>query len=397
VDALVIAFQATASESFRLHLAAALETAKECGAPFVEVAVGGMLMALDARSHLGWLRLSNGDATAVISDDRSLRGWNVEVTMRAVTLAALGHEAAAALAVEIGENIIGRSAALFPTRVRRLDLCVDVVGLDLRTIPPTAWVGRGRPTLERLTPNIDAREFFVGGECNAFYFGTGDLLLRAYNKTVELQKDLVGSKCSLEHELWRAAGWNETDDVTRIEFQLRSEALKTIDGGSLRHTPSAFERLDAAWAYLTNEWARIGVPGSSSRRTRWRTDPRWSVVQSADFGRATGEIAVRSARVRDAPAPEYVAAILLSYGAKTGALEPTLRMLDEDLEAEAAGEEGLSVTALMVAAACDAAERAATDLVGRRGADGAKRLVFVKIKAASAKAWRADPYAEAME
>jgi hypothetical protein len=153
---------------------------------------------------------------------------------------------------------------------------------------------------------------------------------RVYDKTVHLQNDVVGDRRSAEHARWRANGWNEIARVTRVEFQVRGVALKEMDGGQLRDTARFVQRLDALWKYLTCKWVRLCVLDSASRRARWKTDPRWRLVQDAQFFESTGEMAERK-RVRGAPRVEYAASIALSYAAKSGLLDdieiPTLQQL----------------------------------------------------------------------
>lgn len=320
VDALTIGFNGRLSEAFRSDLAAALDRAHDAGVPKVEIDVGAFKMALDARSRAGWWQMQNAEAAVKIAEQACRRGWILEVAVRAMMLAAIGPLEAAARADALASAILEGSEAYRCARVMRVDLCADLVGLDLRSVEPTSWVGRGRAKTRKLTPEVDGQQFFVGGERTAFYVGKNALMLRVYDKTLELKNDLGGEKRASEHARWRAAGWNGLDDVTRVEFQIQGKTLDEIDDGRLRDPARLADRLDPVWAFLTNEWVRLCVPDSATRRTRWTTDPRWGGVQSASFGAPTGEIAPRSRR-RGVPSPKYVAAIVLAYGAKTRTLD----------------------------------------------------------------------------
>ena len=73
--------------------------------------------------------------------------------------------------------------------------------------------------------------WFLGGERTAFYVGKGAIMLRIYDKTVQLQNDAMGDKRAAEHRSWKEHGWNGVDQVTRVEFQIRKAAVKEIDDG----------------------------------------------------------------------------------------------------------------------------------------------------------------------
>jgi len=101
--------------------------------------------------------------------------------------------------------------------------------------------------------------------------------------------------------LWKAAGWNGTDPVTRHEARLVREPIRELRLPSVERSV-----LDDPWGFLACEgdvwgsvvgraeacpsavdvaWIRRVVPREGeSNRSRWDTDPTWRVVQRADFG-----------------------------------------------------------------------------------------------------------------
>jgi hypothetical protein len=106
------------------------------------------------------------------------------------------------------------------------------------------------------------------------------VMLRMYDKTEELSLPGRESKQAMEHGRWKVAGWNEKDQVTRVEFQIRSAALEEA---AMRDPRKLESMLDAAWQYLTRCWVRLTVPLSASRRCREETDPRWRAIQAIQF------------------------------------------------------------------------------------------------------------------
>jgi hypothetical protein len=151
-----------------------------------------------------------------------------------------------------------------------------------------------------------------------FTIGKSSVRLRVYDKTEELslaRND--GDKRDEEHARWRAAGW-EGGAVTRVEFQMRGDALKEMEA---REPQDLLGRLDAIWAYATRKWTRLVDRGSATRADRCATDSRWIAVQSVVFGRVMGEIAQRVRR-RSPTCARLVMGIALNYAARAGATSP---------------------------------------------------------------------------
>jgi hypothetical protein len=127
-----------------------------------------------------------------------------------------------------------------------------------------------------------------------------------------------GDKRNEEHARWRASGWNGEDDVTRVEFQMRGDALKELEA---REPAALFSRIDAIWAYATRKWTRLARRGSATRLDRCETDVRWHAVQHVVFARADGEVAQR-VRQRSPARARLVVGVALNYGASVGAVTP---------------------------------------------------------------------------
>jgi hypothetical protein len=104
--------------------------------------------------------------------------------------------------------------------------------------------------------------------------------------------------------LWRAAGWDGEEEVTRFEARLRCEALRELrlllgaDGQTrpcqddhyelLEHLPALFAaivgRRDECPDAVNAAWIRLVTPREDeTNRSRWDTDAAWRVVQAAPF------------------------------------------------------------------------------------------------------------------
>lgn len=110
---------------------------------------------------------------------------------------------------------------------------------------------------------------FVHGEPSGWSIGSGDLLARLYDKTLELQRS---GKDYLK-PLWLAAGWTPDQPVYRMEFEFKNLVLKEM---GVRDFASLLERQGALWRYACEDWLRLAVPNSDdSTRARWATHPLW--------------------------------------------------------------------------------------------------------------------------
>lgn len=189
-------------------------------------------------------------------------GWTLEVIWYAQHLAQWGLERtlleSAALASNCGE--------VLETRLRRLDLCADVVGWDVdhgelldRLVkrPHAEWrkwnasddeekneafadaavvpraapkVKRDRQKTDRELANDDADRAAVYGRgsmqkrrVTGLVVGRGPVMCRIYDKRAELERN--AERRELEEDRWREKGWDGIEAVTRVEFQLRGVAL----------------------------------------------------------------------------------------------------------------------------------------------------------------------------
>jgi hypothetical protein len=123
--------------------------------------------------------------------------------------------------------------------------------------------------------------------------------------------------------LWRAAGWDGEEEVTRFEARLRREALRELRlllGGNsdsrpclddpyelLEHLPALFAaivgRRDECPDAVNAAWIRVVTPREGdTNRSRWDTDPTWRVVQAPPFAAVPASarrLVRRTQRARD--------------------------------------------------------------------------------------------------
>ena len=102
-----------------------------------------------------------------------------------------------------------------------------------------------------------------------FRFGEGDIVLRVYDKSAEIRE---ASAKTWFHALWGGA----TENVWRIEFQVRKELLKRF---GIRSFQDLFDGPGDVLRYLVHEHTTLRVRQADSNRARWPLHPLWALLQ----------------------------------------------------------------------------------------------------------------------
>jgi len=120
-------------------------------------------------------------------------------------------------------------------------------------------------------------------------FGTrkSAVSLVAYNKTLQVQKCLGGDD-SAYRSYWERGGWEEGDDLTRIEIRLTTNGLVIEDkeGKLLADLADPFGLADETvlnriWVHTTGKRRLVLEPGADGRLDRAKVDPRWLGIRAA--------------------------------------------------------------------------------------------------------------------
>jgi hypothetical protein len=153
--------------------------------------------------------------------------------------------------------------------VSRVDLCVDfTTDTDISTLPENHWVTRAR-----LFDTYSVQRQFSGLTIGK----GGDLSARIYDKTLEIKT----SGKEYLYDIWQDQGWNGTDQVWRLEFQFRRNALRQLNIHTFNHLLSA---LGGLWSYAVNDWLRLTCPSLSDKtQSRWPLHPLWAAMLMADW------------------------------------------------------------------------------------------------------------------
>ncbi len=81
-------------------------------------------------------------------------------------------------------------------------------------------------------------------------------------------------------DIWRRHGWDEKSPITRVEMRYKRAILHEM---GIETMEALFDRLDALWAYSTQEWMRHTTPNGAQDTKRWPASRFWQVVQATRF------------------------------------------------------------------------------------------------------------------
>lgn len=97
-----------------------------------------------------------------------------------------------------------------------------------------------------------------------FSFGTGDVVLRVYDKVAEIEQQ--------SGKIWFFKLWGCKEHVWRIEYQVRKSILRRF---GVRTFGDLEERQGDVLRYLASEHDSLRVPNGDGNRSRWPLHPLW--------------------------------------------------------------------------------------------------------------------------
>lgn len=317
-------------------------------------------------------------------------GFTVEITWYADALARRGIEAC----LKEGQAIAALLGDVREARLRRIDLCADVLGMafgadDLGRLvkrPKAGWAldyaddswtcgicsDRETPCkgcareLRRREKEGDSRASFGRGagpgklaRVTGLSVGRGgDVMMRIYDKREELARsdDRAAERREREETIWHGAGCGPIGPearVTRVEFQLRGEALRDMglrdpdcmwetfrEPGTKRKAQkiatimvdpktkkmrqaTLVDWLDRIWMTCL-DWCRLVVPrvtkkGKPVQGSLLDDDARWQLLRTVRFTDRAAFPIVRY-RARSAASAAQALGVALSQAAREGQL-----------------------------------------------------------------------------
>ena len=195
------------------------------------------------------------------------------------------------------ERTVHTLASYHAVRLSRVDLHADWQGGWV----PTPADGLDDSPRRFIKPaRVKWHAFTDGTTFTGFVFGSGSVLARIYNKSHQAKQKLDDAYFTLLAER-NPESFDPEQDVWRLEFQLRREGIKgfklyaepdaadedavinaELSAEELEHIgslPRFFTHQAALWQHLTQHWLRLVVPDEQANRSRWPTDPAWTLLQ----------------------------------------------------------------------------------------------------------------------
>lgn len=120
--------------------------------------------------------------------------------------------------------------------------------------------------------------YYSNRRLSGLQVGSGDIVFRAYNKIQEMADKCAGHKADFFQKIW-----GNVEHVTRCEFQLRREGIKSIMPG-VSNLYSVVKALPSIWRYLTESWFRQtakAVDRLNRNQSRETVSDWWALVQTA--------------------------------------------------------------------------------------------------------------------
>jgi len=151
----------------------------------------------------------------------------------------------------------------------RIDLCVDLVGVTIEDFYEP-YVARHVIKRARKASTVENND-----KIETLKVGMGDVQVRIYNKLVEAAKNPEKFAIMMNHR-W---GGNCEGGATRVEFQLRGDAIKEILGTNDHEVVSV--SMPKLIEYLTDSWFRMTdgpVDRENKHQSRAETSPLWKQV-----------------------------------------------------------------------------------------------------------------------
>ncbi len=162
--------------------------------------------------------------------------------------------------------------------ISRVDISVDCIGTKIKSLDicnQDKWISRARKF----------SVYYENRKITGIMLGKGQIALRIYDKSYELQKDLI--KSNFFQKLWKIPTDLDLKDipVTRIEFQFRRSFLKEL-AIPVTNIQDLKKNIDSLWQYSTKKWARFSkniVDRNSRNQDKAKTAKIWKKIQNIVF------------------------------------------------------------------------------------------------------------------
>jgi hypothetical protein len=201
-------------------------------------------------------------------------------------------------------------------RVSEVHLTADFIGTDIKSTSVENrehWIALARnddnhDKLPVINPEDDPDELdfdrrYTNRKFSGLGIGSGDLMLRIYDKICELKRSRATNKQQVFSEIWGVKTYDERP-VTRVEFQVRRPKLRLFvdkDGNRIDTVFDLANSLKSLWAYLTTEWTRHAEKpvNRNHNQTKSKVSEFWQKVQAVVWTGVFGYIRTHPVKHKD--------------------------------------------------------------------------------------------------
>ena len=272
-------------------------------------------------------------------------GWTIEIVWSGQGMADRDLDVVVRATRKLAASC-GAGGKVWESRLRRLDLCADVAGWWIDEAQAGRIVRRPRarmtthPRAHAANDGDGAGDVVPGvpdvllpvavhtrREIEGLTVGAGgDVTLRIYDKPEELKKK--GEEVTAaEHARWTRGGWDGLAPATRVEYQLRGDAMKELgirdvdrpyDPATGQIFRTIGEVVGRVWLWAL-DWARLALD-DDERGSRRTTDPVWTLLRAVAWGEGRAVDAHGRVRVRGGATHEQLLGCALSVLGARGKL-----------------------------------------------------------------------------
>ncbi|MGD9950745.1 MAG: hypothetical protein AB7U29_20075 [Desulfobulbus sp.] len=203
-------------------------------------------------------------------------------------------------------------------RVSEVHLAADFIGVNIRTTKLENrghWIALARKNgdhddliVQKRDPEPDPEKLafdrhFTNHNFSGLNIGKGNLMLRVYDKVLELKESRATNKQLVFSEIWGLSHYDEFP-VTRVEYQLRRPKLREFsdkDGNGIDTVFDLVNTIKSLWAYLTTEWTRHSenLVDRNHHQSRAKVSEFWEKVQAVVWTGVFGYVRTHPVKHRD--------------------------------------------------------------------------------------------------
>lgn len=203
-------------------------------------------------------------------------------------------------------------------RVSEVHLAADFVGTDIKTIAldnRERWIALARKDsvygglrVRKVDDEPDQDELafdlhHTNRKFSGLNIGSGDMMLRIYDKVTELKRTRATHKQQVFSEIWGVEVYDDRP-VTRVEYQIRRPKLRLFadqEGHQIDTVHDLVHALKSLWAYLTTEWTRhtASSVNRNHNQTKAKVSEFWQKVQAVVWSGVFGYIRTNPVKHKD--------------------------------------------------------------------------------------------------